>query len=81
MPALPPNQDLRQELSSAHTEPLSPTMPHSYEARSGFFFFYKAENPSCYDGRTMNYLEKLNSAQKEAVLHTDGPLIIIAGAG
>ena len=29
----------------------------------------------------MNNLENLNSAQKEAVLHTEGPLIIFAGAG
>ncbi|WP_196886327.1 ATP-dependent helicase [Aureivirga sp. CE67] len=28
-----------------------------------------------------NYLENLNPAQKEAVLHKDGPMIIIAGAG
>ncbi len=28
-----------------------------------------------------NYLENLNEAQKEAVLHQDGPMIIIAGAG
>ena len=34
----------------------------------------------CYISR-MNYLEELNDAQKEAVLHTNGPLMIIAGAG
>ena len=28
-----------------------------------------------------NYLDSLNEAQKEAVLHTKGPMIIIAGAG
>mgnify|MGYP005729692787 FL=1 len=27
------------------------------------------------------YLEKLNKFQKEAVLHTSGPLLIVAGAG
>ncbi len=29
----------------------------------------------------MNYLDGLNNEQKEAVLHKDGPLLIIAGAG
>jgi len=29
----------------------------------------------------MDYLEKLNPAQKEAVLHKDGPCLVIAGAG
>ena len=29
----------------------------------------------------MKYLEDLNSSQKEAVLHNDGPLIVLAGAG
>ena len=28
-----------------------------------------------------DYLKNLNKAQKEAVLHTDGPLLIVAGAG
>ena len=27
------------------------------------------------------YLQKLNNFQKEAVLHTSGPLLIVAGAG
>ena len=27
------------------------------------------------------YLKKLNKPQKEAVLHLDGPLLIVAGAG
>ena len=27
------------------------------------------------------YLNNLNDAQKEAVLHLDGPLLIVAGAG
>ena len=28
-----------------------------------------------------DYLNNLNKAQKEAVLHIDGPLLIVAGAG
>ena len=28
-----------------------------------------------------DYLENLNKAQKEAVLHIEGPLLIVAGAG
>lgn len=34
----------------------------------------------CYSSR-VKYLEGLNTAQKEAVLHVDGPLLIVAGAG
>ena len=30
---------------------------------------------------TMSYLENLNEAQKKAVLHKEGPLMVIAGAG
>ncbi len=30
---------------------------------------------------TNNYLDELNEAQRKAVLHTDGPVMIIAGAG
>ena len=29
----------------------------------------------------MLYLESLNEKQKEAILYTDGPLLIVAGAG
>ena len=29
----------------------------------------------------MNHIDELNEKQKEAVLHTDGPLLILAGAG
>ena len=28
-----------------------------------------------------DYLKNLNKAQKEAVLHLEGPLLIVAGAG
>ena len=29
----------------------------------------------------MDYLNGLNDRQRESVLHTDGPLLILAGAG
>ena len=28
-----------------------------------------------------DYLKNLNKAQKDAVMHTEGPLLIVAGAG
>ncbi|HRS78604.1 MAG TPA: 3'-5' exonuclease, partial [Spirochaetota bacterium] len=34
-----------------------------------------------YKGTAMSILENLNENQKKAVLHTDGPLLILAGAG
>lgn len=30
---------------------------------------------------SQNYLLNLNNQQKEAVIHSDGPLLILAGAG
>ena len=39
-----------------------------------------APDPLCYSAR-VNYLNGLNEAQKQAVLHTTGPLLIVAGAG
>ena len=32
-------------------------------------------------GDSMSIYDKLNTEQKEAVLHTEGPLLILAGAG
>ena len=28
----------------------------------------------------LNYLQDLNSAQKDAVINTDGPILVVAGA-
>lgn len=42
-------------------------------------FKYEAGD-ACYSPG-MRHLENLNDRQKEAVLHTDGPLLIVAGAG
>lgn len=36
---------------------------------------------SCYSVHAMHYLDGLNERQKEAVMHTKGPLLIVAGAG
>ena len=33
------------------------------------------------DGEKMDFIKGLNDRQKEAVLHTEGPLLILAGAG
>jgi DNA helicase-2/ATP-dependent DNA helicase PcrA len=35
---------------------------------------------ACYTG-DMNYLDSLNEQQKQAVLHIEGPLLVVAGAG
>ena len=37
--------------------------------------------PPAPDPDAMDFLSKLNPEQKQAVLHTDGPLLILAGAG
>lgn len=37
--------------------------------------------PIAYNGAVMRYLDDLNERQKEAVLNTNGPLLILAGAG
>ena len=42
-------------------------------------FAVKLRSPSYL--RPMNYLDELNEPQREAVLHKDGPIMIIAGAG
>jgi len=37
--------------------------------------------PTCYSERVQEHLESLNTQQKEAVLHVNSPLLILAGAG
>jgi len=43
-------------------------------------YIVKSDRGTCYSG-AVNYLEGLNPKQQEAVLHTRGPLLIVAGAG
>src|SRR3989338_1447934 len=40
----------------------------------------KLRQRACYSSR-VEYLNDLNEAQKQAVLHIEGPLLIVAGAG
>jgi len=56
---------------------------NSYSTRPGDTTLVKRLALLCYSGKVMaqDYLNGLNAAQKEAVLHTDGPLLLIAGAG
>lgn len=48
---------------------------------NGFFCFYSAFDIPHSAFENMDYLENLNPPQREAVLHGDGPLLILAGAG
>ena len=42
---------------------------------------HRIRSQSRYTVSPMNFLDKLNPEQREAVLHRDGPLLILAGAG
>jgi DNA helicase-2/ATP-dependent DNA helicase PcrA len=53
---------------------------NSYYSRRGDNPFVKFKKTACYSP-AVDYLKGLNDKQKEAVLHTEGPLLIVAGAG
>ena len=52
----------------------------TYVLHGGIVLLSKNTVPTCYSV-AVTHLDNLNPAQKEAVLHTEGPLLIVAGAG
>ncbi len=56
---------------------------NSYYIAQGDSYSVKYSHPLCYSAPVTEsvYTKGLNKAQKEAVLHRDGPLLIVAGAG